>query len=352
MVRVEAPPIRQATPPPRDRTFPWLEGATLLILAAAIPPWERWCHDSPVDLADPFEVFQRCFAARLWGGSASLLGLSVVVLAVAILLGSLVARRRRPGLLRISAFSAMVAAMIAKSLITSANGGITADNQGLLLDPVAVGLYFGMVAILVAAAAFAWTLWKERQRRSLIVVAVVVGVLVAGVAVAYSRSGLAAWGGPLVEPRFLGGGNGVGMVVEPGRPEAFAHLLFFRNLSSVPITFDGLDVVDTNPPIRVLGTYVVRGTQPCPPASVELDVRHPLEGCVYPLAGYRFEPGGVGSNVTLAFVFEVQEPGVYRTGWFRVRYHTGRLTFEVFRTDELIICAPEPGRKRCPGDGS
>ncbi|MDP9341655.1 MAG: hypothetical protein M3Q23_06030 [Actinomycetota bacterium] len=41
--------------------------------------------------------------------------------------------------------------------------------------------------------------------------------------------------------------------------------------------------------------------------------------------------------------------GTFRNGWFRIRYHVGPLHFEVFRTDELTVCVPEPGRKSCPG---
>jgi hypothetical protein len=314
----------------------------LLLLADSLVPWERYCADA----SDGFPA--RCFSARLWSGSASLLGILAILLFIAFLASSFrTSLRIQPGSARLALFGGALAAIVSKVLLVGGNDGITSENQSFG-GPAWVGVWIGLLLALIGVSLLAAALWRATSRPRSLVIVVVVMLAVMAVAIPYAGSGLAWWGGPLAEPAYLGGGNGVGMIVEPDRPEAFASLLYFRNLGAVPVTFDGLDLLEASPPITVLGAYAITSGQ-CTPAAVELEVHHRPDGCAYPLEGFRFQPGGIGHNVLLAMVVEVPEPGLYRSGWFRVRYHSRPLPFEVFRTDMLTICAPEPGRERCPG---
>jgi hypothetical protein len=342
MVRVEAPPATVTPPPSRDRVAPWLGVMSLFLLADSVLPWERVCTNA-------FDGFRaRCFSASVWSGSASLLG----VLAFALLVAYVIATLRKGivapvGIGRLSVFAGALAAIAAKTVIVAGNDEITSKNQSEG-GPAWIGVWFGMFLALAGLSLLATTAWRARPRLRSILVVVAVVFAVVSAAIPYARSGLAWWGGPIADPAYLGGGNGSGYLVEPGEPLAFTHNLYFRNLGTVPVTFDGLDLLEETPGIRVLGTYAVTPGQ-CTPTAVQLKILHPPDGCTYPLAGFRFEPGGVEHNVLLAMVVVVDEPGLYRSGWFRVRYHAGVLPFEVFRTDTVEVCVPEPGRKRCPG---
>jgi hypothetical protein len=342
VIEVQTPPQTTPPPPARDPVTPWLGVVALLLLADAVPLWERYCRDA-------FEGLPaRCFSAHLWSGSASLLGL----LALVLLAGYVFATLRtgiwaRIGLGRLSVFAGALAAFAAKSVIVAGNDEITSQNQSAG-GPAWIGLWIGMFLLLAAFSLLATTAWRAKPRRRSIVAVVVVVLAVVGVSIPYALSGLAWWGGPIADPAYLGGGSGEGMLMEAGVPRAMSHILLFRNAGSVPVTFDGVDLLDAHPPIRVLGTYAVT-TECSRPGAVKLDVQHPPAGCAYPLKGFRFEPGGIAHTVLLVMVVDVAGPGLYRSGSFRVRYHAGLLPFEMFRTDMLMICVPEPGRRSCPG---
>jgi hypothetical protein len=183
----------------------------------------------------------------------------------------------------------------------------------------------------------------ERRLRLLVPFGVTVALLV-GLAIPYGWSGLGWWGGPLATPSFLGGGNGLGILAPPGHRRLFDGLLYVENRSPMTVTFDGLDFVGLEPRYRILGTYVVEAG-PCGDDAVDVGVREPGR-CAYPLPRRRIE-ARQHDEFALAAVIETPRPGVYRTQWFRIRYHVGPVHFEVFRTDEFIVCAPMPGRERC-----
>jgi hypothetical protein len=342
VIEVRTPLQTTPAPPTRDPVAPWLGVVALLLLADAVVPWERYCRDA----SDGFPA--RCFSARLWSGSASLLGLLALVLLVAYVIATLLKGiRGQVGLGRLWVFAGAAAAISAKTVIVAGNDEITSKNMSAG-GPAWVGIWLGMFLALASLSLLATAAWRTRPRFRSIVVVIVVVFAVVAMAIPYARSGLAWWGGPIADPAYLGGGSGEGMLIEAGVPRAVSHILYFRNAGSVPVTFDGVDLLDANPPIHVLGTYAV--TQECSrPGAVQLQVRYPPEGCAYPLAGFRFEPGGIAHTVLLVLAVDVPGPGLYRSGWFRVRYHVGPLPFEVFRTDTVEICVPEPGRKSCPG---
>lgn len=314
----------------------------MLLLADSVVPWERIC-------AYPNDGFPaRCFSARLWSGSASLLGLVALVFLVVFAIATIRAGIRTPiGLGRLSLFVAAVATLAAKATIVAGNDAVTSRNQAEG-GPAWVGVWIAGALVFLASCLLLITLADDWHRRRRIAIVAAVVAAVTAVAIPYAHSGLAWWGGPIADPVYLGGGNGAGYLVQPGERVALAHLLYFRNLGTVTVTFDGLDLLEGTSGIHVLGTYAVTSGQ-CTSAAVKLDVPYPPDGCTYPLPGFRFEPGGIGHNVLLAMVVAADDPGLYRSGWFRVRYHAGLLPFEVFRTDQVEICVPEPGRKRCPG---
>jgi hypothetical protein len=240
------------------------------------------------------------------------------------------------------------AALAAKLVIGSPNDRLTSEAQSLV-GSAWVGMGIGTFLTVAGISLLAITAWKSKPRLRSIAVPVVVVLAVTAGAVPYARSGLAWWGGPLAEPAFLGGGNGVGNLLAPGDLALFDGLIYLRNLGHVTATLDGLDLVDPVGRIRVRGTYVIRRGL-CTPEAITLPVRSP-NGCVYPFDGYRIDPGSKSNSVILAMLFDVPRPGVYRSGWFRIRYHVGPLRFEIFRTDQLVVCAPQPGKNHCPGDG-
>jgi hypothetical protein len=342
VIEVQTPPQTTPRPPGRDPTASWLGVVALLLLADAVAPWERYCRDA-------FDGFPaRCFSAYLWSGSASLLGLLALVLIAGFVFATLRAGiSARIGLGRLSLFAGALAAFAAKTVIVAGNDKITSQNMSAG-GPAWIGLWIGMFLVLAGFSLLATVAWRAKPRRRSIVAVVVAVVAIVGVSIPYARSGLAWWGGPIADPAYLGGGSGEGMLMEAGVPRAMSHILYFRNAGSVPVTFDGVDLLEADPPIRVLGTYAV--TSECSrPGAVKLGVQHPPAGCAYPLKGFRFEPGGIAHTVLLVMVVDVPGPGLYRSGWFRVRYHAGVLPFEIFRTDTLMICVPEPGRKSCAG---
>jgi hypothetical protein len=244
-------------------------------------------------------------------------------------------------------FAGILGTVMAKSIIVLANGS-QADN-GLSFGPANVVTTIGIVASCVGMIVLLLAVAARSTRRRPFLGAVLAIIAVTMIAIPYARSGLAWWGGPLAEPTFLGGGNGAGYTRAAGRPILFDSLLYIRNLGHVGATLDGLDLVSPVGRIRVRGTYVLHGDH-CAPDAITLPVPSP-NGCVYPLDGYRVEPGNKSDSVRLAMLLDVPRPGVYRSGWFRIRYHVGALRFEIFRTDELVICAPEEGKKHCRGDG-
>ena len=344
MVRVEAPPTTITHPHPDDRTPPWLAVGVLALLVDAFLPWERWCGTGAFG-----NKLTRCFSARLWSGSASLLGGLALVLLVAYLIATMRAGVRSPvGGVRLSLLACALAALVTKLLIGSGNDQTTAEAQSL--DGSAwFGMMIGAFLTVALFSLVAAHVSRSRRRlRSIAVPAVLVVTIFAG-AILYARSGLAWWGGPLAEPAFLGGGNGAGYTRTAGRPILFDGLLYVRNLGHVGATLDAVDLISPSGRIHVRGTYVIRRGR-CAPDAITLPVRS-LNGCVYPLEGYRIEPRGDASAARLAMLLDVPRPGVYRTGWFRIRYHVGPLRYEIFRTDQLVVCAPEPGKNRCPGDG-
>jgi len=345
MVRVEAPPSIVTPPPSRDRIAPWLAVAAVALLVDASLPWERWCGTGA------FIEVERCFSARLWSGSASLLGSLAIVLLVAYLIATARVGLRAPvGIVRLSVLAGAMTAVAAKLLITSQNDLIVSETHPT--GPAGVGVSIGAFLAAAGLSLLAITAWKSKPRLRSIAVPVVVVLAVTAGAIPYARSGLAWWGGLLAEPTFLGGGNGSGHVVTAGEPHLFAHLLFVQNLGALPVTLDSLEMVDATPHFLASETYVFE-SPPCSEAALEITLPGAPSGdCIYRLRGHRVEPSDGARSVLLGFEYEVPEPGVYRSGWFRIRYHAGPLSFEVFRTDQLVVCAPEPGKKRCPGDGS
>jgi hypothetical protein len=344
MVRVEAPPTIVTPPPARDRTAPWLVLGVVVLLVDAFLPWERWCGTGAFD-----DELRRCFSARLWSGSASILGGLALVLLVAYVVATVRTGVRTPvGGVRLAGLACALAALVAKLLIGSQNDQTTSEAQSLV-GSAWVGMGIGAFLTVAGISLLAATLWKSSPRlRSIAVHAVLVLTIFVG-ATLYAGSGLAWWGGPLVEPGFLGGGNGAGYTRAARRPILFDGLLYVRNLGHVGATLDGLDLVSPLGRIRVRGSYVIHGEH-CTKDAITLPVRSP-NGCVYPLDGYRIEPGSKSDSVMLAMLLDVPHPGVYRSGWFRIRYHVGPIRFEIFRTDQLVVCAPQPGKTHCPGDG-
>ena len=316
---------------------------SVALLASAFLPWERWCSGEMFGSGDPLG---RCFSAKLWSGSASLAGLATVLLIGVLFVvsrGRLLSRPRP----RETVLFAAILALLAVKLVVTADNMATAERSNTLVSGHAAGFWIGLVLGLLGLSMLlaSMDLAGPYRRRALVHVGVVLAIV--GVAIPYARSGLAWWGGPLAEPAFLGGGNGAGYRVKPGEPVLFDGLLFVRNRGDLPAILDGVDLIDPEGRIQVRGTYVIDAA--CPPGAVPLEVKE-LNGCAYHAPGYRIEPGGRSSGVYLAMLFEVPRPGLFRSGWFRIRYHVGALRFEIFRTDELVICSPEPGMKHCPGE--
>ena len=317
---------------------------SVALLASAFLPWERWCSGEMFGSGDPLG---RCFSAKLWSGSAALAGLATVLLIGVLFVVSRGRLLSRPRPRETVLFAAILALLAVKLVVTSDNMA-TAERSNTLVSGHTVGFWIGLsiglLALPVLAASIDFA--RPHRRRTLVQFGVVLAIV--GLSIPYARSGLAWWGGPLAHPSFLGGGNGSAHLVEPGEPQLFQHLLFIPNLGDVAATFDGLDILDASGPIRVLDTYVTC-FEHCPPDPIEVDPRLDPIGSLYDLDGYRLEPTGQHRSVLLAILYQVPEPGVYLSGWFRIRYHVGPLRYEVFRTDELAICAPEPGREGCPG---
>jgi hypothetical protein len=342
VIDVEARPTSATSPLARDGLLPWLALVTGLFLADCLPPWERWCG------AEFSRFPMQCFSAHVWSGSARFLGVASILLALSFLgvtlRGGL---RTRPGTIGIILFAGFATAAGGKALIVLSNADKTAASQAQM-NPSSPAAWVGLAVAGLALISLSVVLTQDPRVRSLVVMAVTF-LVVTVLALWYAQSGFASWGGPLAPPAFLGGGNGMGITTQPGRPALFAGLIYVANDSSSDVTLDGLDFVDASPPVRVLGTYVIEGA-PCLPEAVDLGGALFRHQCAYPLSGFEIA-AGPGDSVPLAAVVEVESPGVYRSGWFRVRYHVGVVPFELFRTDQLTICAPEPGRRSCPGRG-
>jgi hypothetical protein len=346
MVRVEAPPATVTPPRARDRTATWLTLAIVVLLIDAFLPWERWCGTGAFD-----DEVRRCFSARLWSGSASILGSLALVLLIAYVISTVRVGARTPvGGVRQAVLVSALAALVAKLLIGSQNDQTTSEAQAFV-GSASVGMLIGALLTVACISLLAVAMWSSSRRlRSIAVPTVLVLTIFAG-AILYARSGLAWWGGPLAEPAFLGGGNGSGHVVDAGEPHLFAHLLFVQNHGTLPVRLDSLEMVDATPHFLASETYVFE-SPPCSQAALDISFPEAPSGtCIYRLRGHRVEPSDGTRSVLLGFEYEVSQPGVYRSGWFRIRYHTGPLLFEVFRTDQLVVCVPDPGKKRCPGDG-
>ena len=344
MIDVEARPEAPPASSPQDDVLPWLAIVAGAFLVDCLPAWERYCTGETARFPE------RCFTAHVWSGSGRLLGLAAIVTALVFLVATLrVGWRTVPGSLRLAAFAGFVATAAGKAMIVLSNAAKTTAAQSHP-SPASPAVWIGLAISVLGGILLLVVLLRDPRRSSK--AAVVVTMLVLAVfSVAYARSGFAWWGGPLAQPAFLGGGNGVVMGIEPGRPEFISGGgITLYNGSQTNVTLDGLDVVDASPPFRVLGTYVIRAA-PCLPSAVDLGRALLGHECAYPLSGFVLAPGDPANAVELAALVDVSSPGLYRTGWFRVRYHAGPVPFELFRTDQVTLCAPEPGRRSCPGRG-
>ena len=322
-------------------------GATFLALVPALLalagclPWEHWCS---------FGTPDRCFSARLWGGSASLLGLAAEVFALALVVMFLARRGPRSGratLPQLALYGAALAAIGAKIAITLSNQKETQYSPAVS-STAAIGTWIGLVLVIAGVLVILPALLRLGERRSRITVAAASIGLVVLLAVPYAWSGLAWWGGPLAAPDGLGGGNGALYMVKAGQPVTFGSLLDFSNDGKVTATMDGASLVDATPGLRVLGAYVQPETNaPCTSDAVQVPgLQH--TGCAYPIAGFKVHPGERGH---VLFRVVASGEGGYRGGWTRIRYHVGPVPFEIFRTDEQALCIPKPGKHGCPGDG-
>jgi hypothetical protein len=340
LIEVDAPP-RTISAAARHPVSTWLAAIAPLLLLDGFLPWERWCG------AGSGGSSYRCFSASAWSGSASLLGVLAIALCLTFLVATLKAGpRSTPGAVRLSVFAGALTALVAKSAIVDHNTTLAGSaNPGE--DTVRIGAFIAIALLLVGGI----LLMVEVARRPwLLKMASILSVIlvVSGVGVIYARTGLAWWGGPLAAPQNLGGGNAEKVTVRPGRPYLFQSLLYLDNPGHVSATLDGVDLVDGTGRIDVLGTYVVEGAAPCGAGAVSVPGLDPHR-CAYPLEGAGIGPGA--RSVLLAIAFREDSPGVYRSGWFRIRYHVGPLPFQVFRTDQLVVCAPSPGKQGCPGSG-
>ena len=344
MVQVDQP--LTTSPVPHDRSTPivwWLVGVAVFVLALGAVPWERWCSVG----VDGFPRF--CFHADLWGGSASVFGFVVLVLAAVFALFAATRGWAKSGRLPTGGmvlFAAFLAALAVKVTIVSVDAHQTASAQSLL-DTRFVGLWMGLALLFVGAVCLSLALVATSSKRQA-VVTIAVCIVMGGLAVPYAWSGLAWWGGPLVAPEYLGGGNGAGIHALPGVPAMLqAGLITAANWGHVSGTLDSVELVASSPPITLRGAYVI--TQ-CGDGSVTPAT---LGSCTDPLAGWVATPGTAFGRSYRPLLLRVQvpAPGTYRVGWFRIDYHVGPLHFEVFRTDEVTICAPAPGKHHCPGAG-
>jgi hypothetical protein len=314
-----------------------------LIVLDGVLPWERYCGSG-------FGGFPRqCFDAAIWSGSASLIGQLGEALALAFVVLSSArgwARSGRVPLAGVGLGAAVIAATAVKFMMVAVDASQTAANS--LTDTRFVGAWLGLVLVLIGAGLLIAVVGRGPSVLWRSAVATVACLVVAGPAVPYSLSGLAWWGGPLSEPRYLGGGNGIGITLQPGQVAAFSGLIYARNGGRVTATLDRLDFVGKNPSFRVRESFAG--------PSARCGVGELVHGqptarmCGSPLAGREVPPGpGPRNEVDLGAFVSVRRPGLYRTGWFRVRYHVGPLHFEMFNVGQLKLCAPEPGHRSCPG---
>ena len=338
MVQVEE---RRAISPAPTRASPivWLlVGVTASILAVSAVPWERFC--SPAMWGFP----GFCFHAAAWSGSAALAGVLLDALCTAFVVLALArgwARNRRlptGGFILFAACLALLAVKVSVVFVDAAQ--TTADQSGA--SPAFVGQWLGLALLLVGAMGLLLAL-AERASLSVTVFVLVTVMVIGALAVPYAWSGLAWWGGPLSPPRYLGGGNAEGIRTSPGRVSFFQSLLSLHNVSHVSPTLDGVKLIGSSPPFPVRGTYVIDGC-----ISGEVTARN-LSRCTVPLTGSVVSPS-TSHWVVIEFVLPGR--GLYRAGWTRVDYHVGPLHYELFRTDQMEACAPEPGAKHCPGDMS
>jgi hypothetical protein len=342
MVQLEERPVVgvSASPPHRNHILLCLTSVAGLTLAVALVPWERWC----VDAIDAFP--RMCFSARMWSGSASLFGLLTVLLAASFVPLSI--GRRWITRARISTSCLVLAAGYATALavkvaVVLVDSGPYHAAQGIDTQPQFVGVWLGLTLVIVAKVSLLMAVGgRLSSLRSWVFAAAVIATLSA-VGAAYTWSGLAWWGGPLAPPPYLGGGNGIGMGADPGKTSIFYGLIFVQNDGHLPASLDGLDMIEPSPTFQTSPAYVI--------AHCALGTITPrtFAQCSVPLAGWVARPGG--DLQSLATDVRVPRPGLYRSGWFRIRYHVGPLHFEIFRTEELTVCAPEPGTRKCPDSG-
>jgi hypothetical protein len=327
------------SPPPAPARPGWaLRWFTIFVAGLAavglLVPWERWCSPG-VDGSGSY-----CFNAWIWGGSAALFGVLALIAAAAFLVLAVLRRRRAspaPTGIAAGVGIAILVAVAVKIVVvlTDAHSYTTVESGP---SPAFVGVWLGLVLGIAAFfALFVLVVEARPGARAWVVIATVAVVLVT-IAVPYAVSGLAWWGGPLAPPGFLGGGNGAGYHTSPGQPVYFDSLLDIGNPGALPIVLDGLDAVDATPGLRVQTTYVLLG---CGGASAAN-----FERCTAPIDGFAVRSRRLG-GYRLGAVMTVPSTGLYWVGWWRIRYHVGPLRFEVFRTDQFSVCAPQAGRADC-----
>jgi hypothetical protein len=306
-----------------------------LVVVGLVVPWERWCSPS----IDGSKV--SCFNAWAWGGSASLFGLLLLIASVAFV--ALAVLRRWTSSAGVTAVAAglgvavLVAAGVKVVVLLADAHAYTSAETGP--SPAFVGVWLGLVLGIGAFFALFVALADIRPNAWSWLVMAAVAVILVGLAIPYAVSGLAWWGGPLAPPDFLGGGNAAGYGASPGQPVYFDGLLYIENRGGLPTVLDGLDAVEVTPGLRVQQTYVLTGCGGGTVSAANFD------RCTAPLEGFAVKPGREGGR--LGAVLTVPSPGRYTVGWWRIRYHVGPLRFEVFRTDQLVVCAPPPGHADC-----
>jgi hypothetical protein len=271
-----------------------------------------------------------------------LFGLLAMVLA-AVFLGASLARRWyrtntvSTGCLMLA--TGFVTALAIKVAVVLVDSGLYHGAESPTYQPQSVGVWLGLVVAVTATIALVFVFAGRMASLRAWLLAGLTILTLSAVGATYAWSGLAWWGGPLAPPWSLGGGNGEGGPVLLNTPHTFEGLLYVFNEGHLPATLDGLDLVDVTPGFQIDDTFVLAH---CDPATLA-----GLPRCSEPIAGWVARPGHEASDRSLGVNYRISHTALYRVGWFRIRYHVGPFHFEVFRTDQFMVCGYAPGEPKC-----
>jgi hypothetical protein len=315
-----------------------------LTLAIGLVPWERW--SAPAGNGWPALTFQ----ARIWSGSGSLFGLLAVILSALLVLLCL-ARRWWARLdvtgTCLALATGVVVCLGVKVGAVLLESALYHSDQSDLGQPIYLGLQMGIVLTIAWAVPLLMVFAGRRASgRSWTVAGVTVITLVL-IGALYVWSGLAWWGGPVADPRYLGGGNGIGTRTFPGHTGVLEGLISIEDVGHVRAVLDGVDSIEFARGFQPGSPYLITYSDDCISDDITPSA---LRRCAVPVAGALVPPRTPKTWFSLAVPYRVTSPGVYRIVWTRIRYHVGPFHFEIFRTDQFTVCAPEPAQESCPGD--